>query len=375
MEELPHICFVSDTIHSYFTSDNIRGTGGAERQQYLLATGLAERDYDVSIATLRHNSTRVHSLDSIDVCRAIPDVRGVHNAPYKALLTLRCLKRISADVYYVRGNDFLCMITAGFARMSDSGFIYSVANDANIEPNHLARRGFIRHPYLLAMRSADSVVAQTKHQQRILKSEHHIDSRLIPNGYPIPPEGDILPHDSRDHVLWVGSIDPIQKKPERFLNLSREFPNVRFRMIGPPDNDNPDYYHEIASIASELSNVEFLGYVEPDKIHYHYRTAIALVNTSDYEGFPNTFLEAWQYGTPVVSLFFEPDDILSTELAGIYAGSMDRLEGVLDRLVSDPELCEEVGASGREHLEANHSLDDMIERYEQVFESVTQRNI
>ncbi|MFB1065821.1 glycosyltransferase family 4 protein [Natrinema sp. H-ect4] len=370
MTRKPNVCFVSDTLHSYFGSGLESGTGGAERQQYMLATALRERGYEVSVATLAHTDQRNAKIDGIDVWRVIPDIRGITRAPHKAIQTLHALRKIDADIYYVRGNDFLCMVTAAHARLSSAAFVYAVANDTNVDPELLEQRGILRHPFTWAMRSADRVIAQTHHQQELLASEHGIDALRIPNGYEVPNESDLVPHTERDHVLWVGSMDPDQKRPGRLLELARELPDVQFRMIGPPDNDMPEHYDEIESQAVEIPNLNFLGFVDPDEIHDHFRSAIALVNTSDYEGFPNVFLEAWRYATPVVSLHHTLDGVLTNEPVGIHAGSMGSLVDAVDRLELNNSLRETLGDGGREYMIANYSFDRLLSLYEPLFEEV-----
>ena len=370
MNQRPHVCFVSDTLHSYFGSGIETGTGGAERQQYMLAIGLRDRGYNVSVATLKYDSPPQRTVNSINLWRVIPDVRGFSLAPYKAVETTRWLKTIDADVYYVRGNNFLCMVTAVYTRVSGREFIYAVANDSNVDPEHLERRGFLQYPYIQAMQSADRVIAQTNYQQDVLKKEHGIDAIRIPNGYEVPPEAELVSHAKRSHILWVGSMDPDQKKPKRFLELARQLPDIQFRMIGPPDNDEPGYYDEIESEARRISNVNFLGFVDPDEIHDHYKTAIALVNTSDYEGFPNVFLEAWRYATPVVSLYHTIDGVLTSEPIGIHAGSMEDLVTAVDQLASDRELCEMLGSGAREYMSTNYSFDQLLNQYEYTIKDI-----
>ncbi|MDR5674238.1 glycosyltransferase family 4 protein [Halalkaliarchaeum sp. AArc-GB] len=374
MTNRPHICFISDTLHTYFGSGIEPGTGGAERQQYMLATGLRDLGYEISIATLDYDQARRDRVNRIDVWRVIPDVRGVPRAPYKAWKTIRGLREIDADVYYVRGNDLLCMIAALHTSLADASFVYAVANDANVDPELLARQGVFRHPFLLAMRTADRVVAQTHHQQELLISEHDVEAPRIPNGYEIPEESEVVPHSDRGYVLWVGSMDPTQKRPDRFLDLARELPDVPFRMIGPPDNDAPGHFDEIETEAADIPNLEFLGFVDPHEIHEHYRSAIALVNTSDYEGFPNVFLEAWRYATPVVSLYHSLDGVLDEQPVGTHAGSMDALVDAVDHISSDVSLRQELGDGGREHMIENYSFDQLLDRYERVFEEVYQES-
>lgn len=366
----PHTCIVSGTVHSFFGSDRIDATGGAERQLSMLARGLRGRGYNVSIATLEYGPDR-RTVDGIDLHHVIPDTRGVARAPYKAAKTLRGLRRIDADVYLVRGNELLCMVAATHARTSGAAFVHAIANDADVDPDRLAEWGIIRHPYRWALRSADRVIAQTKRQQTLLADHHGIDATRIPNGYDHPPESELVGHTDRNHVLWVGSMDPDQKRPGLFLELARNLPDVRFRMIGPPAMDDPDHYEEIQTRAESIPNLEFLGFVDPDEIHDHYRTAIALVNTSAYEGFPNTFLEAWRYATPVVSLEYTLDGVLDDEPVGMHAASTRSVVEAVEALATDESLRERLGFGGRKHVAENYSFERLLDRYERVLEDVS----
>jgi glycosyltransferase involved in cell wall biosynthesis len=38
--------------------------------------------------------------------------------------------------------------------------------------------------------------------------------------------------------------------------------------------------------------------------------AVALVSTSSHEGMPNTFVEAWGHGVPVLTLSFDSDGVV-----------------------------------------------------------------
>lgn len=369
-----HICLVSDTIYSFFNSEKERGTGGAERQQYILSNRLKSLGFDISIATLSPNSPNEYSYNGINIWNVIPETRGVAKAPYKAFRTINGLRKIDADVYYVRGNDFLCMVTAVYTQMDKKSFVYAVANDSDVEPQHIKEKGILRRPFVKAMKSADAVIAQTAHQKQVLLEEHGIEAIQIPNGYDVPPQSQILDHEEREYILWVGSMDPDQKKPKRFLKLAQKLPNISFRMIGPPDNDDPTYYDEIKNEAEKIPNLEFLGYVDPDEIHDHYKFAIALVNTSDYEGFPNVFLESWRYATPVISLHHTLDGVLNSEPVGIHAGTMENLIESVEEISEDGELRRQLGTGGRDYMEANYSLEHLIDEYIRVFESLAEGN-
>jgi glycosyltransferase involved in cell wall biosynthesis len=367
-----HVCFVSPKIHNFLGTGEETGAGGAERQQYLLAEALRDRGHDVSLLTRNYDDgARYEHRDGLGVWKWIPDVRGVTGAPLKASAVWYALTRIDADVYYVRGNDFLCMAVANYCRLTDAAFVYAVSSDADVEPSYLADYHPLRRRlYVESIRSADAVAAQTHHQQRILAEAHGIDSTILANGYDLPPEADVPSHEDREFVLWVGRIAREQKRPELFLDLARALPEVQFVMVGPPNDDEEVYFEEVQAEAATVDNLRFEGFVEPSAIDEYYRRAIALVNTSTYEGLPNVFLEAWRYATPVVSLDYDLDGDLRTEPIGRHSGSMDALVADVASLVDDVECRANLGWSGRDYLDRNYSMRRLVERYEELFAGV-----
>jgi glycosyltransferase involved in cell wall biosynthesis len=370
-----HVCFVSPKIHNFLDGTDPSGAGGAERQQYLLGAALLERGHRVSLVTRNYDDgARYEESDGFAVWKTVPDVRGVLNAPPKALRVLDTLRRVDADVFYVRGNDFLTMVTGAYCRVTAARFVYSVSSDANVEPDALdSVHPIHRRAFVGAIRDADGVVAQTEYQRSVLDDSHGIDSTVIPNGYEMPPMEAVLPHDEREYVLWVGRMARDQKRPERYLELAHALPDVEFVMVGPPNDDEEAYFEELRERAGEIGNLRFVGFVPPNEVDGYYRRASMLVNTSETEGFPNTFLEAWRYATPVVSLTYDLDGKLADGTLGRHSGSMDALVDDVARITAAASERSEIGWRAREYVHDHYSMDAFVDEYEAFLERVASR--
>jgi len=364
------ICFVSARAYHYLDPDSDQPAGGAQRQQYLIASELRDRGYDVGFVVGDFGQPDEQRLEGIRVLTGCPrSLDGPDAVPAAAWKLYRALKRADASVYYVRGAPRLTTATALCCRILDRRLLFCVANDADVDPNRLADRyqGFVRWGYHRALQMADTVVAQSRAQAIALRDSFGRESDVIPNGYDLPPESAVIPLADREFVLWVGSSDPEQKRPRAFLSLARALPDMEFVMISQPI-PGVEYHDQLRRAASEVANLDFLGAVPPDEVHQYFRRASLLVNTSNNEGFPNTFLEAWRYETPVVSLSFDLDGLLSASEPdlGRLAGDEQSLVRAVERLVSDPQTRGEIGRASRAYVRDNYSLESVVDEYEEI---------
>jgi glycosyltransferase involved in cell wall biosynthesis len=91
---------------------------------------------------------------------------------------------------------------------------------------------------------------------------------------------------------------------------------------------------EIKSIIGQLRslpNVDYRGHVAPEQTLKVIGDASLLLSTSDGEGFPSVFLEAWAAATPVVSLQIDPDHKIRKDELGVVA---DTVDGAVDAVCS-----------------------------------------
>lgn len=370
----PHVCFVCPYIEPYLKPGSGRHVGGAERQQHLLAEHLRDAGWTVSFLTLRGDGDRYERIDGFDCWKTIPPTNDIRHGPAVLHAVYRSLRRIDADVFYVRGNPPLCILTSYCCRLLGERLVYVVANDSNVELARLSdhhrmfEHALPRLCYLDAIRRTDAVVAQTAHQHDILEDVFDIDATVIPNGYTVPDAAALTAADERRYVLWVGHLDPEQKQPERVFEIANRLPEVRFRMVGWTEDDA--YRERFRDRLQTHPNVEFEGFVPPDEIDSHYSDAVALLNTSAYEGFPNTFLEAWRFGVPVVSLHRMLDGVLEREKIGTHAGTITELTRAVEALWNDAERAARMGRRGRQYLQSNYALEVIAAEYVDLFADV-----
>lgn len=92
---------------------------------------------------------------------------------------------------------------------------------------------------------------------------------------------------------------------------------VKFIMIGRALNTQ--WHREMLKKMSALENLEYLGECSLDEVNKILANAHIFVNTSTYEGFPNTYIQAWMRKVSVVSLNINPDNIIDRNRIGFFS--------------------------------------------------------
>jgi glycosyltransferase involved in cell wall biosynthesis len=88
--------------------------------------------------------------------------------------------------------------------------------------------------------------------------------------------------------------------------------------------------------------------------------AALFLSTSELEGLPNTFLQSWGAGVPVVSLKLDPGGLIARHAAGVVAPNVDDCAQTVARLLEDRALNDELGRNGRRYVEAEHNEERVL---------------
>ncbi len=73
------------------------------------------------------------------------------------------------------------------------------------------------------------------------------------------------------------------------------------------------------------------------------------------EGFPNIFIEAWAFGVPVLSMFFDPGGIIEKNNLGVVAhGNLDKMRDAVVNL----NVEENFGEKAKEYVEKYHAINN-----------------
>jgi glycosyltransferase involved in cell wall biosynthesis len=269
----------------------------------------------------------------------------------------RALREADADIYYYRSAAMWVGVVAEFCRRHGRRLVYAGASDKDFDRDQGGQIRYARDRWLYrrGVERANAIVAQNERQRAACRATYGREARVIPSCY-------VLPQRSRsptsDCVLWVGMLH-VNKRPEILLELAERLPGRRFVMIGGPGPDR-EFYNRIRLAAAALPNVEFKGFLPLAEVERWFDRARVLVNTSLYEGMPNTFLQAWARGVPTVATV---DVGAPVHRVGF---TVEDLRQQVETAFTDPAL----GAACRDHFERTHSSAGVLARYSALFEAL-----
>lgn len=367
----PAICFLAPNAFPVLSgAGDLPTIGGAEVQQAIVARELVRRGYRVSMVCRDFGQPEEVEVEGVTVFRSFRLEDGVPVLRFvwpRLVSTWRCLARADADIYYQRTAGMLTGVMAEFCRRAGRKSVFAAAGNPDLEPG-TSRVAYARDRWIYeyGLRHVDRILVQNEEQERLCLENFGRASIRVPNCYPLPDSRTAAPG---RHVLWVSTIRRL-KRPGLFLDLAEALPGYRFRMIGGPSRSEASLFDAVKERAATLPNVEFLGFVPYAEIDEHFDQASVLVNTSESEGFPNTFLQAWARGVPTVS-FIDSGARAGGRPVGYRAGTLAEMIGRLTAwLASDTERARE-GRRCRDYVADHHSPARVLDLYERVFTELT----
>jgi len=343
--------------------------GGAEIQLTTLGLAFAQRNYAVDFIVKDYGQA------AYEECRGV----GLYNVPFRhlgksnaylpadILNFIRTLRRINADIYLMKLPRHMLLPLALFARIFRKKvvFIGQVDADANASKQKPTDRRVATWMYRAGLFFTSAVVAQTHAQKDGFAAGFRGDVRVIRNVLTMDQDAAVA---KEDFVLWVGNSGH-HKQPELFVKLAQALPDRKFRMVMSLSGQRPsdDF---IRAALDVTPNLEYLGFVPFAEMARHYRKAALLVSTSNSEGFPNVFLQSWQFGTPTVSLNIDPDGVIEHYELGKLSGTFGKLVEDVETLLKMSDLRQRLGKNAIGYAAENHAQDVVVGQYIDLFDDL-----
>lgn len=364
-----NICLVAHFSYDAIKGGNSGFIGGVERQTTLMAEWFSSQGHKVSLLTWSEGSAEdeiINGVQIIKICKQDAGLPGVRFFTPRWTGLIKAMIRANADVYYQNCGEYITGQVAMWCKANNKSFLYSLASDADADVSlPIMKKWRERVLYRYGLKNANQILAQTEQQRRLLKTGFSLESSIMPMPCPDKSEGQLAQFSEHNFtVLWAARIH-VCKRLELLLEVASELPEINFVIGGSPAIEN-EYYQMLFTKMSELKNITYLGMVAREEMSSLYRSSSLFCCTSEYEGFPNTFLEAWSQGLPIVSTF-DPDNLIRDRQLGFEAATKDDLISGIKKLCSDQTLWQQHSDNSRLYYQENHSVNQVMERFEVIF--------
>jgi glycosyltransferase involved in cell wall biosynthesis len=214
-------------------------------------------------------------------------------------------------------------------------------------PNDLGFDYLLKRSDYITIQHSGQMVSSRKVRGKVCLYANIFDQTNVPH----------IKNPSRDYFIHVGSLTILKGSDKLYELIKAIDKKNEIIIVGQlKDPKSKKIFRKI----SDVENVNFKGRLAHSETLRLIANARALINTSNFEGFPNIFLEAWGTGVPVISLKVNPGDIINQYHLGVFCnGSLERMK---DSIESN-ETCSLDKSSLMSYVSEFHSLGTAADRF------------
>jgi len=273
-------------------------TGGVETHVQEIATRLVDRGHDVTVfsADAGDDVPSKHTDNGVRVrrFRSLSPSGAFYFAPQIAL----AVRRADADVVHAHNYHAFPLFFAALG-VGDERFVatthYHGESASGFRDTLLT---FYRAFGEWAVRQADGVIAVSEWEQARLREDFGVDATVIPNGVDVERFANAEPEErDQRYLLCVGRLESY-KGVQHVIRAMSELPEYDLVITG-----SGPYRDELERVAREEGVgdcVDFLGYIDDERLPELYAGADVYVTMSEFEAYGMTVAEALAAGTPCV---------------------------------------------------------------------------
>lgn len=306
-------------------------SGGAAVQTYAWIRGLIENGQKVSALTnildtklIKNENKDIPLIPLYNPNKGIRWIRWIY---YRIPYLFHRLRENNPD-YLIQGIPHWSSVVWGImCLLLKIKFIIRVSCDHLIDKRFFQFHNRFHKIFMnIGFSLSFAIICQNEYQYKILKSKYP-NKKIYKFGNPFynNQKLEINTYTKRDYIAWIGLFQ-YQKNLALLYTIASQMKNVKFKIAGKENFVSIDIKtKESIQKLHTLKNVEFVGFLDREKIIGFIQKAKFLLCTSHYEGFSNTFLESMVCGTPIITNEnANPDSIISDfNLGFIYNNKND----------------------------------------------------
>ncbi|MFW6130573.1 MAG: glycosyltransferase family 4 protein [Atribacterota bacterium] len=370
MNNYEHICLIHASGYNALINKCIGGTG---IQLKNIAKELTEYSYKVTFLSWGESQpSKKLTIDGIEIIKG-PSIKSRANIIRKIkefILFFRKFREINADIYFTSSATSMVFLVSIFCRLYGKKHLHRTTHVRECNNDLIRENIFYGMLHKIGIKLTDVVFVQTQSHKQMLKENYGKESLVLRNSFKIKE----LNPKKKNFVLWVARRVK-WKRPELFIKLADKFPSKKFIMISPQTGSNPKYSKKIKNLSEQVNNLELINRVDSDKIQEYYNKAKLFIGTSLYEGFPNTYLQACQGKTPIVSLIVDPDKFITKYNCGFVCNDdFKTLTEKVAFLLGHSQKRKELGEKAFSYYKNNHNIDENIKLVLKAIENLNESN-
>lgn len=357
--------------------------GGAEVQANYLSQELANRGFQVSYICQTTNENKINSkktIGNVTVYWLKPSGRfqwqdqNKYLKPLKKIKPDYILQRLSSNVTYVLGKyrsknncKFIWFCTDNkspynnfqFSKFKERSTIkslgllkYSVFALSNKIMDYYRNRG---------MNYVDIAFHQNNIQKTLMKKHFNLDSCIMISGHPIPSQQIAISKRFKNQtILWCANFGQ-HKRPELFIELASKMQHTNFKFVMVGGHSNKAYISKLLN--NKPDNLDVIGQLSFDESLKFFDNASILINSSEAEGFSNTYIQAWLRGVPTLVFGADPDNVIVNNNLGNSVKNVEQAVQYLEKTLNDNEAYRMVSDNAYNYAIKNHSIKKMTDNF------------
>ena len=348
--------------------------GGAERVVCNIANYLSRHGHIVEILTMS-DDVPTYKLDNevlrVSLLEASERKCTLWDNFLRYLRLRKYLKDMKSDCFLVF-LPITIILSLFFRKLIKAPIVITERNDPS------AYSFLIKTLLRLFVNRADAVVFQTDVAQNFYVEEFGLnrDNVIIPNAINEDFIGKVYSGQRKKEIVSVGRMSEQKNFPlliRAFTKISQKYPGYTLKIFGegPLLETNMKLVEELKM----EGKVEFPGYVKD--IGEQIRESSIYVLSSNYEGMPNTLIEAMALGLPCIATDcggggarFLIDDGVNGLIVEINNENM--MAAAIDKLLTDTMLAEKLGKNAQEICETL-SPNKIYGRWLSFMETIAER--
>ncbi len=365
---------------------SVRGTGGGPEKTILMGAALADpRNVHVTVCYLRDRRDDVFAIDTRAKHANVDYVEVIERHSFdpqvwpqlKRLVAERRIDLLHAHDYKTNLLALLLSRSCGVAALSTvHGWTgHSARERYCYYPTD--KRVLARFPRLIAVSSdiARELMAHGAPPARVTTILNGIDHRLFRRDAANVADARAALGLEPQHIALgaVGRLEPQKRFDlliEAFAELHANRPELRLVIAG--DGSLRRTLEEQRNGRGLKNQIILTGHVT-DVIPLHHAFDL-FVQSSDYEGTPNSVLEAMAMATPIVAT--EAGGTAELVHDGVHGrivpiGRIDRLMHAIDAALLDPSATRRMVTRARQRVEGDLSFESRVRRVEDIYQEVS----